>query len=390
MAAEVERVCGPAEAAGYRRFVDYVSALYRVEMRSFIDRNLDSPLGLLGPDLLRLLRCAGSAGSHPPSPGYLKDPRTQRVFSFQAMYAGLSPYDGAGDLRGDRLHGHDGRGVVPARRDARGAAGARRSGGEARRPVPVRHRGHPGRGRRRPGPGRAHHRRRADRGRRGRAQPRPAGRVPGPAAAGRRAAAASAAALLAVVRGAARRLDRRVQRDRPSQHPLRPGLAAHVRRDHPATAGSCPTRRCWSPTRPGPTRPWRRRAAGLLRAARRPRTSPPASTGPAPGRATGTSWSPSSRPAATPGSAPGSRSSGWSRRPTGPRAGWRAGTPFAAAHTFAPDRAVPAADAARGLETSCSPAPGTQPGRRRADGAAVRAAGGRADHRPAAVGGERP
>jgi phytoene desaturase len=92
MAAEVERVCGPAEAAGYRRFADYVGALYRVEMRSFIDRNLDSPLGLLGPDLLRLLRLRGFGRLAPAVARHLKDPRTQRVFSFQAMYAGLSPY----------------------------------------------------------------------------------------------------------------------------------------------------------------------------------------------------------------------------------------------------------------------------------------------------------
>lgn len=92
MAAEVERVCGPREAAGYRRFVDYVSALYRAEMRSFIDRNLDSPLGLLGPDLARLVALRGFGRLSTAVERHLSDPRTQRVFSFQAMYAGLSPY----------------------------------------------------------------------------------------------------------------------------------------------------------------------------------------------------------------------------------------------------------------------------------------------------------
>jgi phytoene desaturase len=93
MAAEIERVCGAAEAAGYRRFVDYVSALYRAEMRTFIDRNLDSPFGLVGTDLLRLLRLRGLSRLAPTVGRYLKDPRTQRVFSFQAMYAGVSPHD---------------------------------------------------------------------------------------------------------------------------------------------------------------------------------------------------------------------------------------------------------------------------------------------------------
>ena len=144
MAAEVERVCGAAEAAGYRRFVGFVSALYRAEMRTFIDRNLDSPLALLGPDLARLVALRGFGRLAAAVARYLKDPRTQRVFSFQAMYAGLSPYRRARRLRGDRVHGLGRRGLLPGRRDARRPAGARRRRREARRPVPLRHRGRPG------------------------------------------------------------------------------------------------------------------------------------------------------------------------------------------------------------------------------------------------------
>ncbi len=92
MEAEVERVCGPAEAAGYRRYVDFVSELYRLEMRGFIDRNLDTPLDLLRPGLLRLAALGGFRRLAPKVSTYLKDPRTQRVLSFQAMYAGLSPH----------------------------------------------------------------------------------------------------------------------------------------------------------------------------------------------------------------------------------------------------------------------------------------------------------
>jgi phytoene desaturase len=93
MAAEIEQVCGAREAAGYRRFVRFVEQLYRLEMRDFIDRNLDSPLDLVNDRLARLValgglrRLAGKVGQ------YLHDPRTRRVFTFQAMYAGLSPYD---------------------------------------------------------------------------------------------------------------------------------------------------------------------------------------------------------------------------------------------------------------------------------------------------------
>ncbi|MGN6600383.1 MAG: phytoene desaturase family protein [Actinomycetes bacterium] len=93
MAAEIERVCGPQEAAGYRRYVDFVSQLYRHEMRDFIDRNIDSPLDLLTPSLARLAAIGGFRRLAPKVEQFLRDDRTQRVFSFQAMYAGLSPYD---------------------------------------------------------------------------------------------------------------------------------------------------------------------------------------------------------------------------------------------------------------------------------------------------------
>jgi phytoene desaturase len=93
MSEEVRRVCGPAEAAGYERYVEFVSRLYRCEMRDFIDRNTDSPLGLLTPNLARLAALGGFRRLAPKVNQYLKDPRTQRVFSFQSMYAGLSPYD---------------------------------------------------------------------------------------------------------------------------------------------------------------------------------------------------------------------------------------------------------------------------------------------------------
>ena len=94
MADEVAAVCGPAEAAGYRRFVDFVSQLYRLEMRDFIDRNIDSPLSLLRPSLARLAALGGFRRLAPKVgavPARTSGP--QRVFSFQAMYAGLSPYD---------------------------------------------------------------------------------------------------------------------------------------------------------------------------------------------------------------------------------------------------------------------------------------------------------
>jgi phytoene desaturase len=93
MADEISTVIGPDEAAGYRRYVDFVSQLYRYEMKDFIDRNIDSPLDLVTPDLARLVAIGGFRKLAPKVREFLKDPRTERVYSFQAMYAGLSPYD---------------------------------------------------------------------------------------------------------------------------------------------------------------------------------------------------------------------------------------------------------------------------------------------------------
>ena len=93
MAEEIATVISPAEAAGYRKYVDFVSELYRYEMTDFIDRNIDSPFDLLTPNLARLVAIGGFRRLAPKVREYLKDPRTERVFSFQAMYAGLSPYD---------------------------------------------------------------------------------------------------------------------------------------------------------------------------------------------------------------------------------------------------------------------------------------------------------
>ena len=92
-AAEIARVCGSREADGFRRFAAFTRRLYEIEMRTFIDRNLDSPLSLLVPDLARLVALGGFRRLAPKVARYLRDPRTQRLFSFQAMYAGMSPYD---------------------------------------------------------------------------------------------------------------------------------------------------------------------------------------------------------------------------------------------------------------------------------------------------------
>ena len=91
MQEEIRTVIGPDEAAGYAKYVDFVTKLYKYEMNDFIDRNIDSPLNLLTPNLAKLVALGGFRKLAPKVEQFLKDPRTQRVYSFQAMYAGVSP-----------------------------------------------------------------------------------------------------------------------------------------------------------------------------------------------------------------------------------------------------------------------------------------------------------
>jgi phytoene desaturase len=91
MQEEIAKTISQEEAIGYGKYVDFVTKLYKYEMNDFIDRNIDSPLNLLTPNLARLIALGGFRRLAPKVNQYLKDPRTQKVYSFQAMYAGVSP-----------------------------------------------------------------------------------------------------------------------------------------------------------------------------------------------------------------------------------------------------------------------------------------------------------
>jgi phytoene desaturase len=84
-------VCGAREADSYRRFVQRLRRLYEVEMPHFIARNLDSPAQLLRPALAQLVALGGFRRLAPMVGSFFDDERLRRIFSFQAMYAGLSP-----------------------------------------------------------------------------------------------------------------------------------------------------------------------------------------------------------------------------------------------------------------------------------------------------------
>ncbi|TGZ10291.1 phytoene desaturase [Streptomyces rhizosphaericola] len=91
MEAAVEQFAGARQAVGYRRLRRWLERLYRVQMRRFIDANFDSPLQLAHPDLVRLAALGGFGRLDARIGRFVSDERLRRVFSFQALYAGVPP-----------------------------------------------------------------------------------------------------------------------------------------------------------------------------------------------------------------------------------------------------------------------------------------------------------
>jgi len=91
MTQRIRAFSGSEDAEGYRRYVEFVTRLYRLQMRSFIDRNFDSPVDLIGSSLAKLAALRGFSRLAPTVARYFRDERLQRIFSFQALYAGVSP-----------------------------------------------------------------------------------------------------------------------------------------------------------------------------------------------------------------------------------------------------------------------------------------------------------
>lgn len=96
MAEEVARKCGPAEAEGYRALRRWLASIFDAEFDRFIDSNFDSPLDLVSTpsalrDTLAITRLGGFGRLGPRVEKFLKDERLRRVFTFQALYAGMAP-----------------------------------------------------------------------------------------------------------------------------------------------------------------------------------------------------------------------------------------------------------------------------------------------------------
>ena len=95
MTEEIRRVCGERDAAAFGRFCEWLGRLYDLEMPAFIERSYDSPLDLASPfrPALELVRLGGFRRLAKVVARHFDDERLQRIFSFQAMYAGLAPYE---------------------------------------------------------------------------------------------------------------------------------------------------------------------------------------------------------------------------------------------------------------------------------------------------------
>jgi phytoene desaturase len=91
MASAIESFAGPEQAAGYQRLRQWLTELYKLEIEGFIGSNFSSPLSLLTPQLARLAAIGGFRGWEKMVSRFITDERVQRIFTFQALYAGVPP-----------------------------------------------------------------------------------------------------------------------------------------------------------------------------------------------------------------------------------------------------------------------------------------------------------
>ncbi len=91
MEQEIREKVSATDAEGYRRLRSWLTELYGVQMATFIDANFDSPFDVLRPELARLAVLGGFGRLGPRIGGFLTDERLRRIFSFQALYAGVPP-----------------------------------------------------------------------------------------------------------------------------------------------------------------------------------------------------------------------------------------------------------------------------------------------------------
>lgn len=96
MTREIERVFGGAEVDGYLRLRSWLGRLFDAEFDRFLAASFDSPLDLAGSpaaarDFARVAALGGFGRLGPRVAHFIRDPRLRRVFTFQALYAGVPP-----------------------------------------------------------------------------------------------------------------------------------------------------------------------------------------------------------------------------------------------------------------------------------------------------------
>jgi phytoene desaturase len=91
MATEIEGFAGRRDADGYLRLRAWLTKLYQTEIDGFIGANFESPFSLLTPQLARLSVLGGFRRWETMVRRFLTDERLLRVFTFQALYAGVPP-----------------------------------------------------------------------------------------------------------------------------------------------------------------------------------------------------------------------------------------------------------------------------------------------------------
>ncbi|MDL9937389.1 phytoene desaturase family protein [Gordonia sp. ABSL1-1] len=112
--AAVATVFGDDEAAGVDALGDWLADLYDAEFDGFIDHNLSRTSDLIDPQLAgaaaRLVGMGALRRLTPAIGRFVTDPRLQRVFTFQSLYAGVAPQR-AGAIYGVIAHMDIGRGA---------------------------------------------------------------------------------------------------------------------------------------------------------------------------------------------------------------------------------------------------------------------------------------
>lgn len=89
---EIERFAGSEAADGYLRLRTWLTRLYDAEFNGFIAANFDSPLSLVTPQLARLAALGGFRRWDRVVRRFIADERLRRIFTFQALYAGVPPH----------------------------------------------------------------------------------------------------------------------------------------------------------------------------------------------------------------------------------------------------------------------------------------------------------